>query len=189
VGPAANLGQPFLGSLSSFNGLDWQQTLAVLNGSAGGTWLDLSGVKTANGQPITGVNYIKFSVPVKPPIDPNTGNPELMMVDAVVGISGNSPRSISVTGTPFAAGTEGSDVPSLGFLAPALAGGGGGSSTVYTPVRTGGTGSFSDGQGGPATTQSLGVPATHDTGLLDVGGAAETSTSANAVDVVFATEF
>jgi len=96
VGPAANPGQPFLGSLSSFNGLNWQQTLGVLNGSAGGTWLNLSGVKNANGKPITGVNYIKFSVPSDPPLDPNTGNPELMMVDAVVGFNGGS--SISASG-------------------------------------------------------------------------------------------
>jgi len=90
VAPAANPGQPFLGSLSSFNGLDWQQTLGVLNGSAGGTWLNLSGVETPSGTAITGVNYIKFSVPVNPPLDPNTGNPELMMIDAVVGINGDS---------------------------------------------------------------------------------------------------
>ncbi len=85
VGPAANPGQPFLGSLSSFNGQDWQGTLAVLNGSAGGTWLNLTGITDGHGTPITGVNYIKFVVPSNPPLDPNTGNPEIMMVDAVVG--------------------------------------------------------------------------------------------------------
>ena len=96
VGPAANPGKPFLGSLSSFNGLDWPGTLAVLNGSAGGTWLNLSGVTDENGHPITGVNYIKFSVPTNPPLDPNTGNPELMMVDAVVGT--NNSTGISASG-------------------------------------------------------------------------------------------
>jgi large repetitive protein len=96
VGPAANPGQPFLGSLSSFDGQDWQGTLAVLNGSAGGTWLNLSGVTDENGNPIAGVNYIEFSVPNNPPLDPNTLNPEIMMVDAVVGT--NSGASISANG-------------------------------------------------------------------------------------------
>lgn len=53
----ANQYQPFLGTLSSFNGLDFQQILALLNGSAGGTWLDLSGL------PISSVNFVQFSVP------------------------------------------------------------------------------------------------------------------------------
>ena len=42
-----------------------------------------------------GVNYVKFNVPANPPLDPNTGKPEIMMVDAVVGTS----FSASPTGT------------------------------------------------------------------------------------------
>ncbi len=94
VGPAANQGQPFLGSLSNFNGENWQQTLATLAGSAGGTWLNLSGVTDEHGNPITEVNFISFSVPDNPPLDPNTGNPEIMMVDAVVGIAVPAPPSL-----------------------------------------------------------------------------------------------
>jgi hypothetical protein len=90
VGPLANPGKPFLGSLSSFNGENWNQTLATLNGSAGGTWLELSGVTDENGAAITGVNYIKFLVPSNPPVDANTGIPELMMVDCVVGTSSDT---------------------------------------------------------------------------------------------------
>ena len=96
VGPAADPGKPFLGSLSSFNGQDWQGTLAVLNGSAGGTWLNLSGITDENGNPIAGVNFIKFSVPGSAPLDPNTGNPEIMMIDAVVGT--NSASTITPSG-------------------------------------------------------------------------------------------
>jgi hypothetical protein len=96
VGPLANVGEPFLGSLSSFDGQNWQGTLSTLNGSAGGTWLNLSGVTDENGNPITGVNYIEFVVPANPPLDPNTGNPELMMLDAVVGT--NSDTGITTSG-------------------------------------------------------------------------------------------
>jgi hypothetical protein len=133
VGPAADPGKPFLGNLNSFNGLDWQDTLKTLNGSAGGTWLNLTGVKDGNGNPIADVNYIKFVVPSNPPLDPHTGNPEIMVVDAVVGTSGppsggtgaitltvgniqnpipgltvqnGGTGSLRITGTPTASGTE-----------------------------------------------------------------------------------
>jgi hypothetical protein len=87
VAPAADPSQPFLGSLNSFDSENWQSTLATLNGSAGGTWINLTGVTDQNGNPITGVNYVKFAVPANPPLDPKTGNPEIMMVDAIVGRS------------------------------------------------------------------------------------------------------
>jgi hypothetical protein len=51
----ANFGQPFTGSLSSFNNEDYAQILATLNGSAGGTWLDLDGTGLSQ------VGYIRFS--------------------------------------------------------------------------------------------------------------------------------
>ena len=51
----ANFGQPFTGSLSSFNNEDYAQVLATLNGSAGGTWLDLDGTGLSQ------VGYIRFN--------------------------------------------------------------------------------------------------------------------------------
>ncbi len=53
----ADFGKPFTGSLADFNGETYAQTLATLNGSAGGTWLDLSGTGLAQ------VGYIRFSEP------------------------------------------------------------------------------------------------------------------------------
>jgi hypothetical protein len=53
----ANFLQPFNGSLADFSGLSYTQILALLNGSAGGTWLDLS----TSGLP--SINYIRFDVP------------------------------------------------------------------------------------------------------------------------------
>jgi hypothetical protein len=67
---AAHQFQPFWGDLASFNSKDWPGTLAVLNGSAGGDWFDLSSL------PISQVNYVQFAT---------TGN-ELMYVDAVMGV-------------------------------------------------------------------------------------------------------
>ena len=67
---AADQFQPFFGSLSSFNGKDFPGTLAVLNGSAGGDWFDLSGL------PISQVNYVQFA----------TSANETMYVDSVAGV-------------------------------------------------------------------------------------------------------
>ncbi len=81
----ANFGQPFTGTLASFNGLDFQQTLAQLNGSAGGTWLNLTPAANAG---LTGVNYIKFNVP--------TGAVIPLYVDAVVGTNASIPEPATV---------------------------------------------------------------------------------------------
>jgi hypothetical protein len=54
----ADFAQPFTGHLSDFDGRDWQGTLDVLAGSAGGTWLDLSGI----GAPAS-IQYVRFSLP------------------------------------------------------------------------------------------------------------------------------
>jgi hypothetical protein len=51
----ANFGQPFTGSLADFNGEDYSQVLTTLNGSAGGTWLDLDGTGLSE------VDYIRFN--------------------------------------------------------------------------------------------------------------------------------
>ncbi len=63
----ANFGQPFTGSLSDFDGETYAQVLATLNGSAGGTWLNLDGTG------LTEVGYIQFSdVPVGEELDLST---------------------------------------------------------------------------------------------------------------------
>lgn len=54
----ADAAKPFLGTLASFNGQTYAQMLATLDGSAGGTWLDLSGTGLAE------VNFVEFDVPV-----------------------------------------------------------------------------------------------------------------------------
>lgn len=53
----ADFGKPFTGNVASFNGEDYAQILTTLDGSGGGTWLDLSGTG------LTDVNYIEFSIP------------------------------------------------------------------------------------------------------------------------------
>ncbi len=53
----ANQYQPFNGTLASFNGETYAQMKTMLNGSAGGTWLDLSGTG------LSSVNYVQFSAP------------------------------------------------------------------------------------------------------------------------------
>lgn len=55
----SNFARPFTGQLSGFNNRDWQSTLDLLAGSAGGTWLDLS---AAAGAPAT-IQYVRFSLP------------------------------------------------------------------------------------------------------------------------------
>jgi hypothetical protein len=57
--------------LSDFNGLTYPQMLTLLNGSAGGTWFDLTNV------PLPGVRFVEFSV------DPAD---DRMFVDAVVAV-------------------------------------------------------------------------------------------------------
>jgi hypothetical protein len=70
----ANLFQPFYGGLNSFNGENFSQVLATLNGSAGGNWFDLSSVDLSN------VDYVRFS----------TSAGEKMFIDAVVADTGSS---------------------------------------------------------------------------------------------------
>lgn len=52
----ADFSKPFTQPLSAFNGQNWQQILATLDDSAGGTWLDLTAV------PYPVVNFIRFDV-------------------------------------------------------------------------------------------------------------------------------
>ncbi|MEA3211562.1 MAG: hypothetical protein QOE70_4619 [Chthoniobacter sp.] len=51
----ADFGKPFTGSLSSFDGADSAGILTALDGSAGGTWLDLDTT------PLAQVGYVRFS--------------------------------------------------------------------------------------------------------------------------------
>lgn len=53
----ADFGKPFTGSLADFNGATYAQALTTLDGSAGGTWLDLSSTGLSQ------VGYIRFSEP------------------------------------------------------------------------------------------------------------------------------
>ena len=69
----SDFGIPFTGTLSSFANLTYPQMLTLLNGSGGGTWLDISGTGFSN------VGYIRFSLP-----DDGNSNTELAMeIDAV----------------------------------------------------------------------------------------------------------
>jgi len=53
----ADLSKPFTGSIADFAGEDFQQALGTLDGSVGGTWLNLSGTNLAT------VDYVQFQVP------------------------------------------------------------------------------------------------------------------------------
>lgn len=55
-GTVANFGKPFTGNLATFDGLDWSQTLAALDGSGGGTWIDFG----ASG--LGAIRAIRFSI-------------------------------------------------------------------------------------------------------------------------------
>jgi hypothetical protein len=67
----ADFSKPFTGDLSDFSGRNWTGVLELLDGSAGGTWLDLS--KTGLSQ----VSYVKFDV----------GTGQRMLLDSVVGVA------------------------------------------------------------------------------------------------------
>jgi len=68
----ADFSKPFTQPLSTFNGLDWPATLAVLNGSAGGEWIDFGSTGLLE------VNYVRFEVP--------SGANYRMVVDSVTGV-------------------------------------------------------------------------------------------------------
>lgn len=53
---AADFSQPFTSPLSDFSGKNWGQILTLLDGSAGGTWLDLSSTGLSQ------VKFVRFSV-------------------------------------------------------------------------------------------------------------------------------
>ncbi len=53
----ADFGKPFLGTQADFNNKNFSQILTLLDGSAGGNWLDLDSLPMA----VTQVGYIRFS--------------------------------------------------------------------------------------------------------------------------------
>lgn len=71
---AANFFQPFSGNLTSFNGENFAQVLATLNGSAGGTWFDVSGIALSQ------IDEVRLS----------TSDGEEMFLDSVVATSAGS---------------------------------------------------------------------------------------------------
>ena len=78
----ADWSRPFTGTLASFNGQNWSGTLAVLDGSAGGTWLDVTGVLPQ------GANFVKFDV----------GADQQMFVDAVASSPIPEPTMMTLLG-------------------------------------------------------------------------------------------
>lgn len=73
IGPdahEADFGKPFNGTLHDFDGKNWADTLGVLDGSAGGTWLDVTPDQLAQFQ------YVRFTA----------GTGQIMYVDAVAAV-------------------------------------------------------------------------------------------------------
>jgi hypothetical protein len=86
----ADFSKPFTAPLSDLAGKNWPQILAVLDGSAGGTWLDLSSTGLVD------VSYVRFSMP-------NDGN-------------SLSPLYFNLDAVSIAAGHIGAPVPEPGVL-------------------------------------------------------------------------
>ncbi len=76
---SADFSKPFTATLNDLAGKTWPQILSIYNGSAGGTWLDLS----ATG--LSQVGYIRFSVPD----DNNTSTSNHFELDGVSIATGN----------------------------------------------------------------------------------------------------
>jgi hypothetical protein len=74
----ADFGKPFTGSLSSFDNQNLGQILTMLDGSAGGTWLNLDSVP----EDVTQIGFVRFSDPLA---GPGAFNPDdhTLDIDAV----------------------------------------------------------------------------------------------------------
>lgn len=83
-GVIADFGKPFTGGLSTFNGLDWTQTLAALDGSGGGTWIDFSATNLGS------IVAVRISIDATPP----TGIDGRVFVDAVAAHNAAVPEPI-----------------------------------------------------------------------------------------------
>ena len=82
--------KPFLGTLADFNGKDYAGVLGVLDGSSGGTWIDLSPAAATAG---ASIQYVRFSLPQNEP----AGN--FFFVDSVTAV----PEPGTVAGCALAA--------------------------------------------------------------------------------------
>lgn len=70
----SDFGKPFTGTLASFNGLGWGPIVSLLDGSGGGTWLDVGSSGLSSFQ------YVRFEIP------PTgiAGSDDRLYIDAVV---------------------------------------------------------------------------------------------------------
>lgn len=59
----ADFGKPFTGGLAAFDGKTYPQILATLDGSAGGTWLNLDSLPLG----VTQIGFVRFSDPLMGP--------------------------------------------------------------------------------------------------------------------------
>lgn len=85
----ADFGQPFTGGLSPvFDGQNWTQTLAALDGSAGGTWVDVSTT------PLQFFQYVRVSIP----LSGIAGSDDQVFVDAVSVANAALPEPTGVLG-------------------------------------------------------------------------------------------
>jgi hypothetical protein len=55
--PVADFSKPFPGTLASFSNESWNQVITTLDGSSGGTWLNVAGTG------LNSIDYIQFTVP------------------------------------------------------------------------------------------------------------------------------
>ena len=69
-GIVADFGKPFNGTLGDFDGKTFAETLSVLNGSAGGTWLNLDGLPLS----VNSIGYVRISDPLAGPSTSPTDN-------------------------------------------------------------------------------------------------------------------
>ena len=72
----ADFGQPFLGTLSTFDGLDFAATIAAFNGSGGGTWIDLDPLAVG----LSSFSHVRFSIPA----GGIAGSDNYALIDAIV---------------------------------------------------------------------------------------------------------
>jgi hypothetical protein len=84
----ADYGQPFTGTLASFNGETFAQIVSTLDGSAGGNWLNLSGAGLSQ------INYIQFTEPATLPAGSKLALDAVSVSDADV----PEPASASLVG-------------------------------------------------------------------------------------------
>jgi hypothetical protein len=71
-GAAADFSKPFTGTIDSLAGLTYPQIVQLLDGSAGGTWLDVTPAGLAS------VQYVRFDVPA--------GETQRLVLDAVTAV-------------------------------------------------------------------------------------------------------